>query len=1106
MSGEMHELTEWLGLKNAQKDAVEVRGADVLVAAGAGSGKTRTLVARYMTLLHEGLLPRQIVAITFTDKAAREMRNRIRATVHGWRTGPCTPSERERWDEIEADIDTARIGTIHSLCASLLRAHPAEAMIDPMASVLEEGLSTVLKAQAIEDTLTWVIGQAEFKLLLETFKLDELRGVLTNLLVNRLEARGALQPNVSERWQRAISKAIESFVDSPDVAESISIMRELRDSSQLDADAGDKLAAQVRGLLSQWDIVELALKSGDHIAAAQALHLARKDYSALNVGKQTSRAKAALKALRGQYDSSVEPWLGKSSEPPPDLEVERKAAESVGLLGELFEKAADAYRLGKDLRQAVDFDDLEEGAERLLENPAIRARWQGQIAALLVDEFQDTNERQRRIVEALAGIPEGKMGRLFVVGDAKQSIYRFRGADVAVFQNLHLAICNRGGRAIPLNVTFRAHKPLVEALNDLLGAAMGNGQEAGSPFAVPFSPLEPDRPQPRPGIDEPYVEFLYGVGESADAARPVAASMLARRLIELHDRQAVQWEDIALLFRAAAGFPVYEAALEEAGIPFITVAGKGFYDRPEVRDLLNILAALADPWDDLAMAGLLRSPAFGLSNAALYQLRWPAGAGNAMPSSFRISLQGDLSQLSETDRQRAERARMILDHLTNLADRVTVAELIKELIDKTLYRAILGATGNGMRLQRNLDKLLADASASGLVRVAEFLEYVGSLREGGAREGEAPAEAGGAVRLMSVHRAKGLEFTVVVIADASRSRPPASGPALLSKSLGLVPCPARFGRKPLVYGLARALDEAQDESEDLRVLYVAATRAKEKLLICGHQSTRQSRSWLVALAAAADLNLAELAGKPGELQMIVLPRSGQRVSAISQLTPVDLAKSVDAASPIVPEPVGRHTSLLAPVACPRIAEPAEEDETIVYQILRITGRRFAEGAVVGNLVHEAIRRWRFPGDPTLDRVLRTAAVSSGLVDPADIAEHICEAELLLARFRADPRWPDLDAAQRWHEVPYSVLREGKPSTGFIDLLYWPSQATSATWCIVDFKTDRVTAEPELGSLIERYSRQILRYRQSISPLLRGSVHTTLCFLDYCNSVRWENVR
>jgi ATP-dependent helicase/nuclease subunit A len=1093
-------LIDTLHLKDKQPDAATTRGRDVSVAAGAGSGKTKTLVARYLSLLDEKRPPRAVVAITFTKKAAREMRNRIRQAIHDWVAGDCPLTERERWQQIEADIDTARIGTIHSLCESILRARPAEAKIDPGFGVLDEGLAAALKAQTVEDTLDWVTQQSELLPLFDAFETRDLEQILTRLLEKRLEASTAFeQSDLVAAWADVLRSKLNDFATQVgDIAAELSELA----NGDLVNDAGDKLADQVKDFLDKWSAFGQGMANGSYIEAAQHLFAVRREYCIGTTGKKTSRAKAIVKEFRERYDSSVDTWLGGKAkdDPPPDPTVESRAADTVALLKMLYARAIDIYQTAKDLRHALDFDDLEAKALGLLQDRDIRSRWQAQIDALLVDEFQDTNARQREIVEALAGTKDGAVGRLFVVGDAKQSIYRFRGADVGVFRDLDRTIRARDGLPLSLNRTFRAHAPLVSALNEILQTVMASD----SSYAVPFSPLTADRERSKTSVAEPYIEFLCGLGESSDDARTSAAGLLAQRLITLHAEEKVAWDEIALLFRASTGFPDYEQALESADIPFLTVAGKGFYDRPEIRDLLNILRALSDPWNDLAMAGLLRSPAFGVSDEGLYLLRWSAGSEN--PVSYRAAIAGDLSILSEADRHHVTRAREIAEHLAGIVERVSVAELLKRVLDETLYPAILSAEGTGARLQRNVDKLLSDAQASEIVRVGEFLEYIESLREAGAREGEAPSEAGGAVRLMTVHKAKGLEFPVVVIADASRGRPPLNDAVLLSSEMGLVPCPGRCDSVPLAFRLAKAIDREQSDAEDLRLLYVAATRAREKLIVCGHRQDRNSRVWLDVLAAASGLDLAQLAGKPGEWQQATLPESGQSVRGIAQtVQPIqsDAHKDTEQKAAMSSE-IALYTPLDAQDSG-QVDQKQRDAADNQRRLRRVVGRhRRPEGTVLGTLVHAAIRRWRFPGDAGLDELLRAEALMEGLVDQEERDATIAQAKELLNRLRADARFVDMDStAIRRHEIPYSILGDsGLPSMGVIDLIY---RGTDRKWNIVDFKTDDIQDDAQFLQLIEQYSKQIVRYREAVRQLLGQSAESWLCFLNYGSNVRWERI-
>jgi ATP-dependent helicase/nuclease subunit A len=1050
-------------------------------------------------LLDEKCPPRSIVAITFTKKAAREMRNRIRQAVQDWLAGDCPSVERDRWRLIETDIDTARIGTIHSLCESILRAHPAEASVDPSFGVLDEGLAAALSAQVIEDALDWASQQPALLPLFDAFETRALEEIVGTLLEKRLDTASALEEtDLLAKWSQALGSKLKDFGDQ--VSAGTTELTDLA-NGDLVSDAGDKLAEQVRSLLGKWSAFHSNLTSGNSIGAAEQLFSIRHDDCDGRSGKKTSRAKVLVKELRDAYDVSVDPWLGGANkkDPPPDPTIESRTADTLPLLKAVFAHALGDYQAAKDLRHELDFDDLEAQALSLLRNPEIRARWQSQIGALLVDEFQDTNDRQREMVEALAGTYDGKIGRLFVVGDAKQSIYRFRGADVGVFRHLDQTIRNRGGLPLTLNRTFRAHDGLVRALNEILGSVM----VSSSRYVVPFATLTADRASPKTSVTEPYLEFLYGLGDSTDVARDSAANLLAQRLTTLRAEEKISWDQIALLFRASTGFPEYEQALELAEIPFVTVAGKGFYDRPEIRDALNILRALADPWDDLALAGLLRSPAFGVSDEGLYRMRWSSGGDNPVP--YRTAIAGDLTYLSEADRHHAARGKEVVEHLTKMVDRVSVAELLKQVLDTTLYPAILSAEGTGVRLQRNIDKLLSDAQSSGIVRVSEFLEYIETLREAGAREGEAPSEAGGAVRLMTIHKAKGLQFPVVVMADASRGRPPLKVPVLLSSVMGLVPNPGRFDNVPLCFRLGQALEREQADAEDLRLLYVAATRVEEKLIVCGHQQDRNSNVWLDKLATAAGLDLGLMQSQPAAWQTQTLPVSQQSVRGMAQA--VQSQKVETKLKDEAKSAISNAIPLYAPLILSDMEQVDEKQKDALdnqRRLRRVVGRhRRPEGTVLGTLVHAALCRWHFPGEPGLDELLRAEALMEGLVDQDERDMTIAQAKELLNRFRTDSRFEEINSApERHHEVPYSrMLDNGLPTTGIIDLVYRKSDQ----WQIVDFKTDHIENETQCNELRDKYASQVIRYHESFKRLAGHAAESWICFLNFGNQIHWERI-
>lgn len=1077
-------------LTELQLNAVTCEGKDVLVTAGAGSGKTRTLVARYLWLLEQGFSPRQVLAITFTEKAAREMRNRVRQAVADQATKASSTEERKRWAELEAQMDAARIGTIHSLCAEILRAHPAEAEVDPEFEVLDEGLAAALKVQAVDQAVVWTTGDPEYAQLFNTFTTGRLLQLLSYLLRRRLEASDVLQVgDLVERAKGTLQAALKAYVEDEKIFGLIARLTAMRDGGGLVDEAGEKLAAQIEDLLDEWDNLEAALISDDLIEAARLLFTIRRRHLGLGAGKKSSETKGTLRQLRETYKERIAPWLGgeSASDPIPQVDIEARFIQDLPYLQGLFQRAVTGYMMSLDHRHALDFDDLEAGALKLLEDPAIRDRWQGVISAVLVDEFQDTNARQRKIVDALCG---EEPGRLFVVGDARQSIYRFRGADVTVFRRTEMDVVDRGGNTLELNLTFRAHEGLVSAFDSLVANAMGVEDDPERLYMVPYTSLHANRIAPREGTRPPYVEFILGLGERASDARPHAAGALVERLIELRDAGQIHtWDDVALLFRASTGFRYYEDALEARGIPYVTVAGRGFYDRPEIRDILNILRALAEPWNDLALAGLLRSPAFGLTDAALYLLR--LGEDGFRP--LNGAIYGDLEELTEQDRKHAYRARKFLDELGPMVDRMPVAELLKRVIDWLDYRAILAASHS--RLWRNLDKLLTDAHVSGMVRVREFLEFLQTLRDVGVREGEAPAEAEGAVRLMTVHKAKGLEFEVVVIADASR-RPRKGGEvAYLLPETGLAVKPDRVDGPPLIYGIAKWIDGLQTEAEEDRLLYVAATRAKEKLIISGHLTQRKGGwrvdGWMKQLLEVLDVDLVEVISEPGVWHHEALSNGEQvgiwvapeiaGVEAIVEGAPVAWPTSQD-------KPLYESITLMEVEQ----ADPDMDEEPA--RAWRATGERVHPPAVaIGRMVHEAIRCWLFPDDPGLEDLLEVEALSKGLVDIGQRRSAIHESKKLLKRLRAHPLWEEINSASdRLHEVPYTrPLKDGRMDSGRIDLLY----RSNGPWKLIDFKTDELRDQKAIDGAVEEYTGQVTRYSQAVHHLLGAQPEVSLCFLD-----------
>jgi ATP-dependent helicase/nuclease subunit A len=1139
----LHPIVEQMAPSDEQAPPIVVRGSDVAVTAGAGAGKTRTLVARYLSHLVDGLPLRAVVAITFTKKAAREMRNRVRAEVRRYlASADLSWDERARWRTANERLDAARIGTIHSLCAEILRHHPAEMGLDPRFDMLEEGQMALLRAQAVDAALAWAADDPDTVHLFADFGELDLRRAVVHLLEKRLaavEAHGRLPTDLWRAWQPQLVGPVRAFVDHPTVRGAFAQLTALRTDGTLDRAqaAGDALAPNLRDALRHWDAIDVARQAEDWVTISR--HLAPLRGALKQKGRQSNWAPAAPKAViaevQGLYDEHLKPLVGSGI----DLALDRRLAEDVVLaLLQLYDRALAHYDRAKQERQALDFDDLEAQALQLLrEHPDVRAYWQDQIQALLVDEFQDTNGRQRDLLDLLNGDP----ARLFIVGDGKQSIYRFRGADVTVFRQEREAIDARGA-GFELATSYRAHRDLIEALNALLKPVLGERDDPERPYVEPFAAIRPHREDPAAGLTGPYVELHLAVGSKSDGALDRAARVLAARLAALvegeeiildrHDAEEGQarqrpldYGDMAILCRASTAFAHYENALEEAGIPFLTIAGRGFYDRPEVRDLLNALQALAQPTDDLALAGLLRSPAMGLSDMALYRLR-EAQHRQDLPSLWALLSTDDLSFVEGEARQATE-AQSLIERLHGTVGRVPVADVLKAFLDATAYRAALLRAGQA-RAASNVAKLLADAHTSDIIGVGAFVAYLAELRDAAPREGEARAIAAGAVQIMTVHQAKGLEFPIVCIGDVARRTPRGRG-LLIDVELGIVPplSDERLVTGPggtreiqrassAAYRLAQERDHDREAAESDRLLYVAATRAREMLLISGTVGALKGGSistsgWLDRLDEG--LGLSDQAppcdGEGAAVHRFALDIGPQSVHCAIYEPAADLASAVVAEEIQPPLRLPPDLALLAPAGARRlqvdeaVRDTDQDPPRRVWRVVPRTERAWAPSWVVGKLVHLALEHWVFPGDSGMDFHAWAASQARGwgLTDEAVVHDAIRRAGGMLTRFRASPLHAEMVAAERrLHEVPYSSLGEdGTLESGAIDALYHSDER----WVLVEFKTDRVEDRAALERTLaeEDYIQQVARYVAAARRLLGERPRPVLCFLNYAGRVR-----
>jgi len=1071
-------------LSDRQKEAASERDRNVVVTAGAGSGKTRTLVARYISLLADGLQPEKVVGITFTEKAANEMRSRVRSAIRDQVVQSEQQKEQRFWMGLEQQIDAARIGTIHSLCAEILRNHPAQAGIDPLFGVVDEGEATILLAEAVETALVAITQEKQFVPLFELLKVSSLESILTQMMKKRLELQTWLAGEFS--FDQFVKTALEPFMTQDEMG---SCVQELKSFSPqaLESDTTPKGVEQVQNFLSAWKQIEAAWGTGDYLNCLQTMILIR--YQILNRldGGKNSDSKMHLTSWRAVYDEILG-WVGKDFNP----ELEEKIAGAMPLLKDAFTFTLDLYNQYLSNRRALDFDDLEERALSLLKRSEIAQKWQEKVQALLVDEFQDTNQRQRQLIEALTA---GNPGRLFVVGDSRQSIYRFRGADVTVFRDVRLKTEHEGGLVCELSESYRTHPGLMRATDAILGPIMGVQDDPGKPFHVPFTKMIAMRDEIPSGLLRPYLEVLIGAGSDSDDGRMLAANLLAHQLIAYKQAGEIQnWKDVALLFRASGAFPVYEQAFEAAGIPYVTIAGSGFYDRPEIRDILNLLRTLADPWDDLAMVGFLRSPAVGMSDRGITQLRWSQTESEPLP--FRQALEQDTSYLTIGDQQAAAFALTIFSEFEALTGTIPVAALLQRLIERTHYRVILAGTVD--RGWRNIEKLLMDAYDSHQTSVHAYLEYVQKIRATGVREGEAAGAAEDALQLMTIHKSKGLEFPWVILADAGR-RANVRKDRWLVVDDWLAIHSDREDYSSLLSRYLKKQDADKEEAENRRLLYVALTRAKDKLMVSGHFSQTKEKytvnGWLKEI-----LNLLDL--EPNLL--VEIPPAEPLQLPGEELLGIQLWKEmVEFPATLIDERQEQSISMrnfLSDLQTD-VAIHAEKKEEQINLDLFETSDRFP--LWVGKLLHQAIQRWEFRNAEALQQFLERSAIQLGILDESQQRYAILRAKLFMQRLQEHPIYEEINqASRRYHEIPYELKDESQNERGRLDVLY----QTERGWKIVDFKTDQLATLTDLDE--ERkveYRTQLLRYQNSVFQQLKEIPVAQFCFLNCGNTIQLVNL-
>lgn len=833
-----------LKLTPAQQAAgVDLAGSNVALRSGAGCGKTLVLARRFSELLlrSDDLANplRNFVALTFTDKAALEMSARVRRMLRDFAASATSEADRHRLLDWIQQLPEARISTIHSFCAALLRSYAIEAGLDPAFEVAADTTTAdaLLSASAEQVVLHRLTSDQAVADLVAAAGLEQIIDLLSTLIGQRGQLDLTAPPDAAyllERWRAALPAARDWAWDRLDAN------RLLR--PQIDALTGQPCSNPDDKLVPlRNEVVRLARLLLDD-------RQARTPETFQHLASLTPGSKGGDKAWHGSVKEVRErikliqadfaTWADFAGDLADD--DERAASQLATLLG-LAAETLTHYDQAKTRRGLVDFDDLLVRTRKLLRDRPALADAIGQgIAQLLIDEAQDTDSTQVEIVTTLLGRAPWDDGRLFLVGDDKQSIYRFRGAQVEVFRELCQQMPPR--QQLDLDTSFRTHVEGVAFVNHLFGDLMGPS----------YQPLQAHRQQCPP---DPAVEILLADGsqempiDSAESSIHAQAMVTAQRIEQLLDGQPTVWDpraeayrpagpgDIAILFTRMTNSLEFERQLQRRNLPYHVVGGTGFYRRQEIFDLLNALRVIETPADDIALIGLLRSAMVGLDDNALVQLaethRQPY-LPNLDPAVLADRL--DPARLTQLEFITA-----LLDELHSQKDALGIDELLRRLLDETGYEAVLQSQFQGRRLVGNVRQLIDQAAAAGAeLSLREFIDTMDhqTLTEQRQEQAAVAGEGDNAIRLMTIHKAKGLEFPIVFVPDLNYAPQGVTDRLIVRRDWTLTAKPFETtdespDEPPLSYRLAKRMEEWDLQEEVLRMFYVALTRHEDRLILVG---------------------------------------------------------------------------------------------------------------------------------------------------------------------------------------------------------------------------------------------------------------------------------
>ena len=1122
--------------------------SNFLVEASAGTGKTYSLVTRVVSLIkagpdNGGATMDRLVAITFTEAAAAELSDRIRSRMEQLLAdhdpddardvlGPLSADERTRVETAIRNIDQATIQTIHSFAGQLLRERPTDVGLPPGWLQLDDLAATQRFNESWERWLEWALGS-------NTGVSPDLHNVLRALIGARVGVRRwrDLARIFSDRYHHLRSDSSIESIDLPALASNSA--EQLRALAAECSDPTDLLRTRINDAIATLDAAAAA--GNDPNAVAQALEEGAPIVPSGNAGARKNWPVSPTD-VRADFRK-----IGQA------FQIAARSPHLIALLRELRRHFVLAFEAERKSDGVCTFDDLLVWGRDLLLHDGARRHFQRRYSHILIDEFQDTDPLQAEIAFYLASHPDADIqqhpwpslplsaGKLFLVGDSKQSIYRFRGADISVTNQV-----KSGGQLQVLTLTEnrRSQQPILDWVNPRFAEIMVNDNPDGPPVQAEYLLLNPNADIQRPGLGS--VQVFGDPEPSPDPseygtplelqARHIAnlivahASDSAQRLrVYDKDQQEIRpanFRDVCILLRFRTNLDSLLRALEDARVPFRIEGGSLLFDTQEVQDLLNCLHAIDDPTNQVSVVAALRSLAFACSDEDL--LRWAAACG---PWDYTSELLSDSDAGSER-RQELRAVPPVWQAMTTLRQyhrqrhSAPVSRFISEFIRERRLEQLDLAEYRAREIWRRRQFLIDQArsfeaanpedTGNSFWNLHRFLRWAASQQEENARIAEttAPETDDDAVRIMTVHAAKGLEFPIVILPDSTRpqnnrGRPP----VLFDADKGTAVCAVGSGgmsMESVGYGDIFALETRHADAEAVRLQYVAATRARDHLFISRYATVRRAASANESEIAFANMhddlphttaaitadviltNQDSTPNGPPTAAPAYVPQQWQanrsesiRHRSVQQaVTATWLARVAAGDSTPVPTPADEAAAVIAPSVDDKGAEPDQERPWK-------TGRGgTAFGRAVHGVMQDVVNRLSpqlplfagasaddlsFIADPHIARLAALHASAEGLSSQQDEV-----ASLVRNALRHPEMLNALQAPRRWTEIsvaaPVQTSRGPVVIEGIIDLLY---EDAAGQLVILDYKSDAVRNDADVDSKMAHYQYQGAAYAVAV---------------------------